>query len=256
MTTEAFSSCPWPYSKLPEDITVRELISTAIRDRQIVLFRQPIITPRSDVRRFEVLSRLAVEGGYSPAANWISAVMKFPGLARRLDWYAIEMALRLGIAPGEQVWLNVCGHSFDSGFTEALAALLLIYGIPPSRLCIEITEQVGAVCSQEMYRLRALGVEIALDDVGAGYSNLSAISSYPHTWVKIDGVLVSAVGNDYRRALVVRYLARLGKALGLGVVAEWVETTYQATELVRWGVDGLQGFNVPRMGEGVPKLWS
>lgn len=250
MDIEQFPSPP-----LPEAEQVRERVRRAIAQRQIALFRQQILT-RDGIKRFEVLSRLRGDGAYLPATDWIDPVLADPLLSKQLDLYVAKTVLHQGVDVGQQAWLNVCGHSIDREFVGVLAQLIQASKTPPSRLCFEVTEQAGVICPAELHGLRKLGVDIALDDVGAGYSNWAAISNYPLTWIKIDGTLVASVGSDDRRkALVAHYLTRLGKALELGVVAEWVETSFQVLELCSWGVDGLQGYNVPRQGEGRPKLW-
>jgi EAL domain-containing protein (putative c-di-GMP-specific phosphodiesterase class I) len=90
--------------------------------------------------------------------------------------------------------------------------------------------------------MRRLGVRTAIDDFGTGYSSLSYLTSYPVTRLKIAQELVSGVNSDIRNATVVRAAVRLARELGIGCIAEGVETKAQADFLVASGCDAAQGY--------------
>jgi EAL domain-containing protein (putative c-di-GMP-specific phosphodiesterase class I) len=90
--------------------------------------------------------------------------------------------------------------------------------------------------------LHALGVRIALDDFGSGYSNLGYLQRFPLDKLKIDKSFVSALGNSANGGVIIQAIVALGRALGLSVVVEGVETEQQRVLLRLAGCDEMQGF--------------
>ena len=114
-----------------------------------------------------------------------------------------------------------------------------------SALELEITEtvfQTGAATVESLRRLRTLGVAIALDDFGIGYSSLTSLEQLPISRVKLDRLLVAGVDTNPRSAAIVRSIVALCHGLGLQVVAEGVERTAQLEFLSRCGPISAQGF--------------
>lgn len=236
---------------MPDRCWVDE-VATALAEGRVLLYRQRIVT-RWGLQRFEVLARLMVEGQVLNPVVWMPALEGEPDLFREFDLWVLRSVLERGLDSREQVWINVCGHSVTTGFAALVGGLLDKHSLPARQLCVEITESVamGPGYRQELRNLRALGIDIAIDDLGAGHSNLKSLEALPYNWLKIDGGLLASP----RKLKVAKHLCLLGKELGMGVVAEWVETQAQALLLWRWGCDGLQGFNVPKVGEGKPQIW-
>jgi EAL domain-containing protein (putative c-di-GMP-specific phosphodiesterase class I) len=90
--------------------------------------------------------------------------------------------------------------------------------------------------------LHALGVRIALDDFGSGYSNLSYLQRFPLDKLKIDKSFVSALGQSGNGGVIVQAMVALGRALGLSITVEGVETEQQRMLLKLAGCDEMQGF--------------
>jgi len=119
-------------------------------------------------------------------------------------------------------------------------------GIAPARLMLEITEGVLIDNPDEMVRriedLHALGVRIALDDFGSGYSNLGYLQRFPFDKLKIDKSFVSALGHSANGGVIIQAIVALGRALDLKVVVEGVETEQQRVLLRLAGCDEMQGY--------------
>ena len=134
----------------------------------------------------------------------------------------------------------------DPGIVALIRDLLVETGIAPARLMLEITEGVLIDNPDEMVRriedLHALGVRIALDDFGSGYSNLGYLQRFPFDKLKIDKSFVSALGHSANGGVIIQAIVALGRALDLKVVVEGVETEQQRVLLRLAGCDEMQGY--------------
>jgi diguanylate cyclase (GGDEF)-like protein len=153
----------------------------------------------------------------------------------------------LGIVP-EIVAVNVSASQFRVGseFEDFLAATLHKWNVAPSSIEIELTEsvlmEVSEQHSQNLERLRRLGVKIAIDDFGTGYSSLNYLTGYPVNRLKIAQELVFGIIKDRRNATVVRAAIRLADELGIECIAEGIETEEQVKFLVAAGCNRGQGY--------------
>ncbi len=134
----------------------------------------------------------------------------------------------------------------DDSIVDLVDSALATSGIPPSRLMLEITEGVLIDNPEEMLKriedLHRLGVRIALDDFGSGYSNLGYLQRFPLDKLKIDKSFVTPLGASANGGVIVQAIVTLGRALGLSVLVEGVETEQQRVLLRLAGCDEMQGF--------------
>ena len=118
-------------------------------------------------------------------------------------------------------------------------------GLPEKRLELEITESVFLADSQEnlrtLQRLKTLGVSIALDDFGVGYSSLSYLTAFPFNKVKIDKSFVDRIDRAETVA-VLSSIVQLARTLHLSIVAEGIETEEQLEKLRLLGISLGQGY--------------
>jgi EAL domain-containing protein (putative c-di-GMP-specific phosphodiesterase class I) len=221
----------------------QEQVKSAIAEDRIVLKYQRILK-RHRRENWEVLARIKQpDGSLLPAKFWIDAVNADPGLSARLDWFVAEKALKAGIEPWAKNWINFTTTTLRSpDFQDKILALTTTYKVTPSQICIEVTEQ-GAHngIAEALGGLREMGFLIAIDDVGAGHSNLNAIAQFPATHIKIDGALCIEWQN-HKTAIVLQSVIKLGRELKCGVIAEWIESAEQFEKFWEWGVTGMQGF--------------
>ena len=150
-----------------------------------------------------------------------------------------------------RVAVNLSPIQFQNGdLTELVHTILLETGLNPNRLELEVTENVliGDFTSAVaiLRRLKALGVRIAMDDFGKGYSSLSYLQSFPFDKIKIDRSFISNLDRSPQSAAIVRAVVGLGHGLDLPVLAEGVETKSQLDFLAKEGCDQVQGYVVGR----------
>jgi predicted signal transduction protein with EAL and GGDEF domain len=127
---------------------------------------------------------------------------------------------------------------------ETVANALVVSGLAPDRLQIEVTE--GLVIRDErvffeLTRLRSLGIHILMDDFGVGYSSLSYFQPFSFAMVKLDRSFVTEAATSKAANAIILAVVQLGKALGMGVVAEGVETQQQMEAVVAAGCTHIQG---------------
>jgi EAL domain-containing protein (putative c-di-GMP-specific phosphodiesterase class I) len=144
------------------------------------------------------------------------------------------------------LWVNMsAGQFLRTDPAAVIARVLADTGLPGTALGIEITESVFMTDTDRFGRavadLQALGVSIAIDDFGSGFSSLGYLKRFPIDVIKIDSSFVQGIGGDPETALVRACLALAG-SLGLTTVAEGVETADQAAWLARSGCEGAQGY--------------
>jgi diguanylate cyclase (GGDEF)-like protein/PAS domain S-box-containing protein len=134
----------------------------------------------------------------------------------------------------------------DPGLVEHVSEALARSGLAPERLVLEITESVLAgnleATRSTLEELRALGVRIAIDDFGSGYSSLRYLKTLPVDILKIDQAFVSGLGRTPRDGALAEAIVTLGHSLGLSTVAEGIESEAQRDHLHRAGCDLGQGF--------------
>ncbi len=142
----------------------------------------------------------------------------------------------------------------DPSMEEQLTVALERSGMDPTTLVLEITETVLAADTEpmieRMLRLRRLGLSFAMDDFGTGYSALGYLRHYPIQMLKIDRSFVHALGEGAEDTALVRAIVNLASTLGMQVVAEGVEESWQATLLHRLGCTLGQGYYFARPMDG------
>lgn len=145
------------------------------------------------------------------------------------------------------VSVNISAVQFrNESFVQQVAETLVQTRVPPQRVELEITEGVLASDSlgsrQTLAALRELGVRIAIDDFGTGYSSLAYLKRFPVDVLKIDQSFVRDMLHDHSDAAIIEAVIKLGRALGLELVAEGVETRAQEQALLELGCEVMQGY--------------
>ena len=158
-----------------------------------------------------------------------------------------------------RLWVNVSPKQLaDPSFPELVVDTLTRHNLPPEALGLEILEEalLDVVAAKGvMKHLHALGISLALDDFGAGYSNLWWLQDLPITGIKIDRRFVTTLDSgDGRGPAIVKGLVDLGHSLSLTVVGEGVETSEQARRLRAIGCESVQGFFYGKPGPP-ERLW-
>jgi EAL domain-containing protein (putative c-di-GMP-specific phosphodiesterase class I) len=154
--------------------------------------------------------------------------------------------------PYAPLWsINLSGQTIgDPTFIDFVIEHLKRNDLAGNRVCFEITETV-AIKSLEgakayILRLKELGCRFSLDDFGAGLSSFTYLKALPVDYVKIDGSFVKGIVNDPVSQSMVKAITQVGQAMGLKVIAEYVENAEVMWRLRELGVDYAQGYGVQK----------
>lgn len=142
--------------------------------------------------------------------------------------------------------INISGAQLLGEHVDRLLQLINQSQFPNHHIVLEVTEtflvQEADSAADQLEKIRAAGVKIAIDDFGIGYSSLAYLKRFNVNTLKIDRMLVQDINTDSDDLAITKAVVALGHSLGLTVVAEGVETQQQATTLQGLGCDLLQGF--------------
>jgi EAL domain-containing protein (putative c-di-GMP-specific phosphodiesterase class I) len=230
-----------------------ETLKDGIADDRIGLAYQPIVEPEG-VRTVAVEALMRwKDGSRSPAiSELIVAAERSPVIFKLENWvlqqsFAAAGGWREAGASGFRLNANLSARQFPRpGLVRRVKRLLSQNGVDPKAVAIEITEtsamchfdEVAAQCDE----LRAMGLQLWLDDFGTGHSTLEWLGRIPADGLKIPGALTGRLEDDARYRTIVTRLIDLAHDLGLRVIAEGVETAAQRDILGRAECDLLQGF--------------
>ena len=228
-------------------------ISAALTARQLTLFFQPIVVLGTGrIRGVESLLRWRrSDGTVLPPDDFLPAVAHTPVMRRLTAWVIDRACAQAAAWDSWTMSVNVAAVDVvQPALVDIVDASLRRHRLRPDRLVVELTEHAAvqgmAAATDVLQRLRDRGVGVALDDFGTGYSSLLYLRDLPVSEVKIDRTFVSGVETREDDAAIVRSVVLLAQAVGLGVVAEGVETAGQARYLQRIGCRCAQGYRYAR----------
>lgn len=216
---------------------------------EFVLAREPIVRLDDDTRiGYEALIRWQHPrlgrlgpGKFLPIAEESGAIV---GIGR---WVLSAAVADLNCSSGRLVHINLTAHDLlEETLPLVIRGLLDRYSIGPRALAIEITEgsivRSGDRAEETLRRLRALGLQIWIDDFGIEYSSLRYLDRLPVDGVKIDRSFVGGADGNLASPPIVKMILELAASLGLDVIAEGIETTRQRDALVKLGCRYGQGY--------------
>ena len=226
----------------------------AIRADQLALHYQPQAAVKSgDVLGYEALLRWAhpERGSVSPAE--FIPIAEECGLIIEIGEWVLRTACRAAAQwPNSlKVAVNVSPLQLLHGdLPKIVHEVLLETGLSASRLELELTES-SIIENKEralhvLRRIKALGVSVALDDFGAGYSSLETLRAFPFDKIKLDRSFMNDIEMSPQAKAIIRAVLALGKSLDIPVLAEGIETGRQLSILEVEGCNAVQGFFIGR----------
>jgi diguanylate cyclase len=238
----------------------------AVKRDELVLQYQPVLALGSgEVVGAEALVRWQhPDVGMVPPGDFISLAEE-SGAIVDIDCWVAEQALdqlaawrnrdfdgTVSVNASARTLLANSESSGDSRYLQTLRDALDASGVPPSQVIVEITESAAmsdpAEMKERLDALAELGLGVALDDFGMGYSSLAYLKELPATRLKIDRAFVRGIGHHPRDEQLVELVLKIAQSFELDVVAEGVEFASQMTWLSLRGCQHVQGFHIGRPG--------
>jgi len=259
---------PTMHASAMNRLTLETDLRRAVERNEFVVFFQPIVELiTSEVCGFEALVRWRRPSGELASPAEFIAVAEETGLIVPMTSFVLREAARQVASwqamfgrPNLYVSVNISPKLFArSDLVEQVAAAMEESGITPGTLCLELTESVlmkhSETVNQNFERLRQLHVPLYLDDFGTGYSSLSYLQKFPVDALKLDRSFVARFGTE-EDSSIATVIATLARELGIGLIAEGVETELQAEQLLALECPHAQGalFSRPLAGPEVEKL--
>lgn len=239
--------------RMDEAIRMRKVVGDDLREAimndALAVHYQPIYSAAGDsIVSLEALVRWPhPEHGMIPPAKFIPLAEQ-SGLVIPLGEWVLRRVCRDGHRwPGVKIAVNVSPVQFrQRDFVRDVLAIVREAKFDPSRLELELTEGVvvedADAAEAAIMQLRAHGFNLALDDFGSGYSSLIYLRRFAFDKIKIDRSFLESMEATGESAILVHSIVHLGRALGLTVTAEGVETKEQHRFLQALGCHELQGY--------------
>ncbi|WP_413457601.1 putative bifunctional diguanylate cyclase/phosphodiesterase [Herbaspirillum huttiense] len=202
-----------------------------------------------EITGYEVLLRWQhPTQGLIPPGIFIPVAEECGAISAIGDWvleHACREAVLWNLQPRIAVNLSALQLS-NAGLVEKVRAVLASTGLPAHRLELEVTE-TALIADRDralhlLQQLKAMGVTIAMDDFGSGYSSLETLRSFPFDKIKLDRSFISELETSQQAKAFVRAILALGHSLNVAVLAEGVETEAQRTILEEEGCQEGQGY--------------
>lgn len=236
---------------------LRDDLKPAITDSEIAVAYQPIVSlSTGETRAIEALVRWShPEFGTVPPMEIIEAAEQTSQILP-LTLHVIDQAC------ATRNHMAACGHDIQvtanvspglmalSGFAQAVGEVASRHDMQHGQLLLELTEDAvmaeSEIVNQNIEHFRSLGIYLAVDDFGKGYSNLSRLANLEFRKIKLDKSLVDGVTTSDRSLRIARGISRMAIDLGVNVVAEGIESPDQTAVLLELGITLGQGFHYAR----------
>ncbi|HEX3277143.1 MAG TPA: EAL domain-containing protein [Thermoleophilaceae bacterium] len=242
-----------------ELLGLEQELRQALQRGEFVLHFQPEISLESSMTvgvealvRWQSPTRgLVMPGDFIPVAETTGLILPLGEFALRAACEQTAEWLREGLLPDQFVtWVNLSGKQLSAGgVSTVVRRALKDSGLAPSMLGLEVTETAiveGGATSErarmELEELHDLGVSIAVDDFGTGFSSLEQLRRFPIDVIKVDRSFVHGVDHDAKDAAIAANLVSLAHALGLVAIAEGIESEGQLRSLRGLDCDLAQGY--------------
>ena len=237
---------------------MRDGLSRALDEHELELYYQPLFsTKEPTLTGFEALLRwrsknlgLIMPGEFIPLAEETGMIIPMG------EWVIREACRQIGYLERQlgrefEISINLSpSQLLQDQLPDVIKETLEANRRAPRSLKMEITENVlmsdSLLNRAAILRIRDLGVRIAIDDFGIGFSSLSYISRFPIDWIKIDRSFISACTNEPASLAVVRAIIAMAHSLDIHVTAEGVETLDQLSLVTDEECDAIQGYYYSR----------
>ena len=231
-----------------KNMEVIKMVKIALDNYKIVSYFQPIINNKTkEIEKYESLVRLVDEDGNVLSPYAFLDISKKGSYYNKITHRVLENSFKILEHITTKISINLSSLDIEKEETrEKLYSLFEEYKDDVSRIVFELLEDEEvkdfAVIKKFIKRVKKLGVKIAIDDFGAGYSNFERLLEFEPDILKIDGSLVKNIANDSYSRNVVETIVSFAKKQNITTIAEFVENEEIFNILNNLGVDYSQGY--------------
>lgn len=244
---------PEMQAKAQQRLAMETLLRKAVEQDELLLHYQP----QQDLRSGRIFGAEALLRWRHPDMGLVSPAEFIPlaeetGLIVPIGEWVLRTACRQAAAWRElgyalSIGVNLSGRQFrEERLIATIEAVLAETGLEPGRLELELTESILMDSSEptlsKMNSLRDMGIRLAIDDFGTGYSSMSYLKRFPISRIKIDQSFIRGLPDDAESLEITRAIIVMAQTLGLGVLAEGVESRAQGECLLACGCSDVQGY--------------
>lgn len=240
-------------------LTLEQRLRKALERDEFVLYYQPQV----DVTKGKLLGMEALirwkhpEEGLIPPMKFIP-IAEETGLILPIGEWVLRKAIAQNVTwqkagfPPLRIAVNLSARQFEQeNLVEQISKILLEEGMEGRWLELEITESVAMqdieLTSRVLDHLKTLGIHIAIDDFGVGYSSLSYLKRFPIDTLKVDQSFINdSLSQNSENCVIVSSILELARDLNYSAIAEGVETEAQFEFLKNKACDGIQGYLISR----------
>jgi diguanylate cyclase (GGDEF)-like protein/PAS domain S-box-containing protein len=247
---------------------MKEDISQGIQAKQFMLYYQPqvdsngLIGAEALIRWKHPVRGIVPPNEFIPLAEETGLILPLGNLVFETACLQIAAWAHRNMLGNIQIAVNISARQFSRpDFVEYVMATLAHTGADANNLKLELTESMLVSDMHDviakMNALKSHGLSLSLDDFGTGYSSLSYLKDLPLDQLKIDRAFVQDILKDVASASIAQTIISLGRAMGLSVIAEGVETEEQREFLSSLGTHSFQGYlySRPLPVEEFERLW-
>ncbi|WP_391560439.1 EAL domain-containing protein [Robertmurraya sp.] len=245
------------------DLEIRKEFQTLLAKKQLRTVFQPIIDlTTGSTLGFEGLTRGPIQSRFQSPLQLFKYAEEY-GSLYTLEKIARELAFENSstiLSKDEKLFINLSPQViYDPSFTPGhTVSLLKQYKLSPQNIVFEITERSAiedfSAFTKVLYHYRDQGFQIAVDDAGAGYSSLQAISEIQPDYIKVDRSLISKIHENNVKKHILDAFVTFAKKMDSIIIAEGIELEEELDAVIQLGIDCGQGYYISRPNFPVAEL--
>lgn len=225
------------------------LIKEAIKENGVIPYFQPIFSHKEGtITKYEALMRINHKGTIIPPFDFLDVSKKSNTYRHLSSQMVMKVISHLKTHLDDTIAINITANDI----TRKEFCTWLLHAIKEShlgnRITFEITEQEGienfSVVKEFIAEAKHIGVEIAIDDFGSGYSNFEHLIHLHVNYLKIDGSLIKNIDTDKNAQLIVKTIVQFAQALDIKTIAEYVSSKEIFNHVQALGIDYSQGYYI------------
>lgn len=237
------------------DLEIRKEFRTLLAKKQLRTVFQPIVNlTNGSILGFEGLTRGPIQSSFQSPLQLFKYAEEY-GSLYTLEKIARELAFENSstiLRNDEKLFINLSPQViYDPSFTPGhTVSLLKQYKLSPQNIVFEITERSAiedfSAFTKVLYHYRDQGFQIAVDDAGAGYSSLQAISEIQPDYIKVDRSLISKIHENNVKKHILDAFVTFAKKMDSIIIAEGIELEEELDTVIQLGIDCGQGYYISR----------